>query len=89
MGITAFGGINIFKVNKAPYRDQTGGLYTAELNYNVTKGFFRSLLLNVGFECQIDNETFFYKPNDPFFHEENFHYRVRKNQVYFSVGIVF
>jgi hypothetical protein len=34
-------------------------------------------------------ETFFYKPINPFFKEEDFHYKIKRHQIYLTFGLGF
>ena len=88
LSLNGFLGINIFKIQNNLAKLQTGPIYDVELNYLFMKqGFTKSIIIKAGYEFQIDNEIFFYQPTNPFFIEEELHYKIKRNQIYFAVGL--
>jgi len=85
LSITAFSGINVFKVQNQFAKQYSGFIQDGELSYSFIKyGFFKSIRVKAGYEFQIDNETFFYKSTDAYSRDEDFHYKTRRNQIYFA-----
>jgi hypothetical protein len=88
--VRAFSGINIFKIQNQLAKQYSGFIQDGELSYLfITKSFFKSIILTAGYEFQIDNETFFYKPINPSFKEEEFHYKIKRHQIYLTFGLGF
>ena len=88
LSVKAYSGINIFHLRDDLSRRQTGLLHNAEVSYAIPrKGFFTSYQFKAGWEMEVDNETFFFKSTEPNFKDENFHYKVKRNQLYIALGI--
>lgn len=88
LSISAFSGINVFKIQTRLAKQYSGFIQNGELSYLFIKhGFLKSIIVKAGYEFQIDNEIFFYTPSDPSSHEEEFHYKIRRNQIYLAFGL--
>ncbi|MCW3107826.1 MAG: hypothetical protein JWQ09_2332 [Segetibacter sp.] len=90
LSVQAYSGLNIFSISNPLAQQQTGSLHNAELCYWFrSRSQSKSFIVKTGFELETDHETFFYHADQSYLHDENFSYKVRRNQVYLSVGWLF
>jgi len=86
--ISAYSGVNIFKIKDQLASRQTGLLHNAEISYTLKKnGFIKSWIFKTGYELEVDNEFFFYRSTGPPYIDENFHYKITRNQIYIALGV--
>lgn len=88
LSINSFSGINVFKIQNKYGKQQSGFIQNGELSYSfIRNGFIKSIIVKAGYEYQIDNETYFFKSIDPFTKDEDFNYKVKRNQIYLAFGV--
>jgi hypothetical protein len=88
--VKAVSGVNIFHIKNYLASRQTGSIHTAELMFRFSRnGSVQSVLITAGYEQQFDKETVFSKAIDQNWNDENFSYKVKRHQIYVSLGLGF